>query len=500
MKLRVPIRRTPEPPPPGGIGDASPAATPLGTSAKKALWWSVANTFVGRVGTTLIGIVLARILVPEDYGVFAVALVMLNALLSLNELGVSLAIVRWPGDVARIAPTVKTLALVSSVALWIAMFFAAPVLANALSTPEATFLVQLLTLSVLIDAVTAVPAALMTRDFMQRERMIVDTTSFVVSSTLAIGLAVTGHGVYALVVSMLIGNVVNALFMLRYAPRRFKFGWRREVIPELLSFGLPLAGASALLMAMLHIDYVVVGAQLGPVALGFYLLAFNLSTWPVNMFSAPARRVSLPLFARLHAGKTDPSAAFVPVCVMLALVTLPACVLIAVIAEPLVRVVYGEKWVPAAAALPWLMVLALVRVLGELVYDFLTALGKSMPNLVLQVIWLVALIVALPIAVQAGGIEGVAMAHALVAIVIVVPSYTYVLIRSGVSLREMTVNLSRPFVGAGLAASAGLGAIVLGPDDRLVQMGLAGALVVLVYAAVVYPMRGTLNSPALRSA
>src|SRR4051794_1113785 len=72
------------------------ADEPLATTARRALWWSIANNLVGRVGTTLVGIVLARILVPEDYGMYAVALVALNGLLSVNELGVSLAVVRWP--------------------------------------------------------------------------------------------------------------------------------------------------------------------------------------------------------------------------------------------------------------------------------------------------------------------------------------------------------------------------------------------------------------------
>src|SRR5262245_19708836 len=99
----------------------SPEAEPLQQTARRALWWSVANNVVGRVGTTLMGIVLARLLVPEDYGVYAAALVALSALLSMNELGVSLAIVRRPGDVSEIAPTVKTLALGSSLLLWIGM-------------------------------------------------------------------------------------------------------------------------------------------------------------------------------------------------------------------------------------------------------------------------------------------------------------------------------------------------------------------------------------------
>jgi PST family polysaccharide transporter len=466
---------------------------PLATTARRALWWSVANNLVGRVGTTLMGIVLARILVPEDYGVYAVALVALNALLSMNELGVSLAIVRWPGQTARIAPTVKTLAMGSSLVLWAVMFACAPLVAQALEAPEATGVLRLLTLSVLIDAATAVPAAVMTRDFMQRERLVVDTAGFVVASVSAIVLAIAGYGAWALVWSALAGNVVNGLFILRHSPDDHPYGFDRAVARELLAFGAPLAVASLVIMALLNVDYVVIGAHLGPVQLGFYLLAFNLCMWPVNMFSAPARRVSLPLFARLHAGETDASAAFVPVCATLLLVTLPACVAIAAFAGPLVGVLYGDRWAPAAAVLPWLMVLALARVMGELVYDFLVALGASRSNLALQVVWLAALAVSLPVAVRLGGIEGVAMAHAGVAVVVVAPAYALVLRRAGVSLRDMAAQLSRPAAGTVAGAAAGV-AVVLWIGEDLVQLAVGGVLIAAVYAAIVFPMRTVLKT------
>ncbi len=475
------------------------AAEPLHTTARRALWWSVANNIVGRVGTTLMGIVLARLLVPEDYGVYAVALVALNGLLSMNELGVSLAIVRRPGDVSKIAPTVKTLALGSSLVLWALMFAAAPHVAAAVGAPEAANVLRVLTLSVLIDALTAVPSALMTRDFMQKERLIVDTAGFVVGAVTAIGLAIAGFGAWALVWSALLGNIVNAAFILRYSPDHHPYGFRRDVARGLLAFGLPLAFASLLIMALLNIDYVVIGGQLGTVQLGFYLLAFNLCSWPVNMFSAPARRVSLPLFARLHAGETGASAAFVPVCTILLLVTLPACLVIGALAEPIVRVVYGEAWLPAAAVLPWLMVLALVRVIGELVYDFLVALGSSRSNLTLQVIWLGALVIALPIAVRGGGIEGVAMAHAGVAAFIVLPAYAVVLSRAGVSLRAMAAQVSRPLV-ATLAGAAVAVAVAVLVADQFMQLILGAGLIGLVYLAIVYPMRSMLKGPVWGSA
>lgn len=471
----------------------------LETTARRALWWSVANNVVGRVGTTLIGIVLARILSPEDYGVYAVALVVLNILLSMNELGVSLAIVRRPGDVSSIAPTVATLSLVFSLVLWLVIFLAAPLISSSLGVAEATGVIRVLSLSILIDAMTAVPAALMTRDFMQKERLIVDSAGFIVTSAVGLALALGGSGPWALVWGALLGNIVNAAFIIRYAPHRYGFGFNPAVARELLGFGLPLAGASLLIIALLEIDYIVVGAELGAVSLGLYLLAFNLSTWPVNMFSAPARRISLPLFARLHAGETDASAAFVPVCCILLLVTLPACLMLAVFAEPLVSLVYGQQWLESAAVLPWLMALAFTRVLGELIYDFLVALGMSRSNLALQAVWLVALVIALPIAVRIDGIVGVAIAHAAVCIIVVLPSYAIVLRRAGVSLRGLAAQLVRPLAGGILAAAAGISAVSL-IGDGLAQLAIGGALVALVYLIAVYPMRAMLKAPLAGSA
>jgi O-antigen/teichoic acid export membrane protein len=217
------------------------------------------------------------------------------------------------------------------------------------------------------------------------------------------------------------------------------------------------------------------------------------------MFSTPARRISLPLFSRLHAGETEASAAFAPVCAMLLLVTLPACLLLAVFAEPLIRIVYSDKWLPAAQALPWLMVLALTRVLGELAYDFLVALGESRANLAVQAVWLVTLIPALLVGVHYDGIRGAAIANAVIAAGVVIPVYGIVLRRAGVSMRIMAAELARPLAGGLLAGAAGVAVVLLVPDN-LTQLAVGAALVGLVYVVVVYPMRGVLRASAVGSA
>jgi len=488
----------PSPPlsdPPGPPGDPEP----VGARARRAIHWSVLNTLVGRVGATFVGVLLARILQPDDYGVFAVSLVALNALLSVNELGVSLAVVRWPGDVSRIAPTVVTLSLVSSAVLWLAVFVSAPQIAAALNAPQATGVLRLLSLGVLVDAVTAVPAALMTREFMQKQRLIVDFAGFAVTSTLALGLAAAGAGAWSLAVSALAGNLLNGVLIVRYAPRWFAPAFDRPIARELLGFGLPLALASLLVFALLNVDYVVVGAHLDPAELGFYLLAFNLSAWPVNVFSAPARRVSLPAFARLDEGRSSASAAFVPACTALVVVTLPACLLLALFAGPLISLVYGDKWTASAQVLPWLMVLALTRVTGELAYDFLVALSRSTATLAVQGVWLAASIPALLVGVRLGGIEGVGIAHAAVCLGVAVPGYAVVLRRAGVSLPTLGRALLRPMLALAVGAGVGL-AVLAGVQADVGRVLIGGALTAVAYLAVVYPMRVLFLNPARTAA
>jgi O-antigen/teichoic acid export membrane protein len=470
---------------------ADPGA--VGRTARRALGWSFLNNLVGRVGTSLAGIVLARLLAPEDYGIYAVALVAFNALLSINELGVSLAVIRWPGDVGRIAPTVVTISIAFSAALYAAVWLTAPTVCEQLNAPEAVGVLRLLSAGVMVDALTAVPAALMTREFMQGRRLIVDTAGFLSVSAVSISLAVVGLGAWSLAWGAIAGNIVNGLLILLWAPRRFRPGFDGAACRELLVFGIPLAGASLLLFALLNVDYVVVGKMLGTVPLGLYLLAFNLSTWPVTIFSSPVRRVSLAAFSRLQGDRQAACRAFALSSTLLLAVTLPMCLLLWLLARPLIGLVYGPQWLAASQVLPFLAVLAVARVVMELAYDFLVGLGKATPNLLVNAAWLICLAPALALGAHLDGIRGVAVGHALVAAGVVVPAYLIALHRQGVRPIWVLGPLVRPMLGLVLAAGATW--VVLGTvHGPFLQLMLGGPAALLVYGAVVYPMRSLIPS------
>lgn len=455
----------------------------LGRQIGRGLGWSFLNNAIGRLGSFLSGIVIARILVPEEFGVYAVALVVLNVMLSMNELGVSLAVVRRPGSVASIAPTVTTVALVSSAVLFVGSWLAAPAVAVALGSPAATGVVRLLSVGVLIDGVTSVPVALMTRAFMQRRRLQIDLIAFVVSTPVTIGLAVAGYGAWGLAWGAVVANLVSGVLSVVWAPARYRPGFDRSVIGELLKFGLPLAGASMLLFLMLNVDYVTVGHLLGATALGLYTMAFNLCSWPSTLVSSAVRRVSMPAFAR-YAENGKGELGFRRGIFLVTVLTVPLVVLLACYANELIAFLYGANWVGAAVAVPTLAVLGLGRILVEIVYDYLVAIGRTMSNLWLHAVWLVALVPALVLGALRGGILGVAVGHAVVVVAVVLPALVLILKRAGVHIATLLRAVAMPVLAGGAIALSSLLVRELIPGSFW-RLAIGGVLGLGIYGALV---------------
>ena len=471
----------------------TPAPPSLGKKVRSAARWSLINTVVMRLGTFATGIVLARFaLGPAEWGVYGIAQTVLLVLLSANELGVGLAIVRWEGDARRFAPTVLTLSTLSSGLVYVALFAAAPTVAGLLGSPSAVGVLRVMCLCVLIDGVAQVPGGFLTREFAQGKRMIIDGLNFVLSTSVTLLLAFEGWGAMSFAWGAVAGNVVTLIGCALAAPGTLKFGWDPGQARALLRFGLPLAGASMLALAVVNVDTMVVGATLGNVSLGFYVLAFNISGWPVRIISEAARRVSFAGFSRLADSPQALAQGFSRALGVLVTGTVPLCVLLAGLAGPLIELIYGSPWGPAAAALPWLMALGLIRIGSELAYDCLVAIGQRRSLFLVQGLWLVALIPVLLVAAHLNGIVGVSQAHVLVAGGMVVPVFLFALSRGGIGVGRIARACAWPFLGGAVMA-----AIILGLEHRLGDGRLAllaiGTIALAGYTVCVLPSRDFLR-------
>lgn len=463
----------------------------LTRSIRRGALWSVLNTVLTRAAGLATGIVLARLLAPDDFGAYAVALVVLNVVMSMNELGISLAVIRWEGDPGEIAPTVASLTIASSVTLYAACFSLAPAFSAWMGSASAADLIRVLCLCIVIDAITAVPAGVMTRLFMQKARAIIDLSGVVLSTVVTIGLALAGAGAWSLVVGFVGSSVLVGVGCLVASPWRFRLGFRRSLVRPLLAFGLPLALSSLLMILLVNVDYLVVGNRLGETQLGFYLIAFNLSSWPVQIISVTLRRLSLAGFSRVLEGGRSATEVFPQTLRLVLDLFVPVALPLVLLATPLITVVYGPKWAPAAAVLPWLAVLGLGRILAELTYDFLISTDHNRFTVVLHLVWLVALVPALWVGATGGGIVGVGIAHAAVVFGCVLPLVAWAAIKADVAVRALLVAVAGP------AGKAVLVAAVVAPVWWLVEQPW---LVLVLGLVIIGGLSLLLNRPVIRMA
>ncbi len=282
----------------------------------------------------------------------------------------------------------------------------------------------------------------------------------------------------------LVGNVLCTTLICRLAPAFPRPGWNRTDAEELLRVGLPLAGTSLVFLAILNVDYIVVGRELDPEQLGYYLLAFNLASWPPNILSVAVRRVAVPAFARLADDRDALDRTFARSVSLLGTISLLAAVLLSTLGPELIHVVYRPRWAPAVEALRWLAVLGACRVLIDLAYDALAAVGRTRRLLALQVAWLVMLIPALAIGTRDAGILGAAIADVVVAVGVVIPLYVVALGKAGIRPASLAAAMGRVLVATGASAAAVLACrtVSLGELGTLVAGGLTGTVVFLAIA------------------
>jgi PST family polysaccharide transporter len=456
----------------------------LGERVRRGFTWSLANSVIRRVWTFVLGIVLARLLVPADFGIYAIALATLTILQSMNDLGTAVAVIRWQGDPARPARTATTISILGSIAMYALTFLLAPIIANQLDAPQAIPVLRVLTFAVVLDGFSGIPNALLERAFLQNRRFVANMSGIVVNAVVALSLAASGYGPWALAWGILAGNLTATIVIIALAPARPLPGWRTQDARALLAVGLPLAGASLLVFAMLNVDYLVLGSLVGAAALGLYLLAFNVSSWPSNLLTVAVRSVSIPAFSQLARTPDRLNARFTEILQLLLTVAFPVVVLLGVLGSRLIAIVYGDKWVPAATALVFLAGLSAVRVGLDLCYDYLVAVGKTRAVLSLQALWVVALVPGLIVGTNLGGIRGAAIAHLVVAFGLMAPAFAVTMHRAGLPLQPVGTALRLPVI-----AAAAMALVVVVVDQALpgdFQALLVGGVVgSIVYGSLV---------------
>lgn len=447
--------------------------------------WAAAGNIVMRIAGIVVTAVVARILSPEEFGVFAIALAVFVVVTSLAELGMASAVARSEQEPAEIAGTVSSISMLVSFTLALAMAVFAGPLASLLGMPDAAGPLRVMSICLALTGIFAVPGAQLVRDFRQDRILLGTLAGFVPANAVLIGLALLGEGATAFAWSRVVGQVVTGLVFVHLLERRYRPEWRRHLVGPLMRFGLPLAMANLINWTLLNADYLVLGRLLTPEQVGVYMIAFSVANWTTAVLGSVLNGVVLPAFGRVANDPGRLVESLVHATRLVALVALPIAVCSAVLAPGLIHTLFGAPWDDAAPVLSVLAVYGVCFAFTLLHVNLLVAVGATAQLLAVQVAWIAALVPAMIWGIEAGGLVGAAWAHVLVVLVVSLPGYLWAT-RSllGALPAALGLVLLRPAAAAGLAGAAAwlCDRAVTGTATGLLLGGLVAVVVYLLAA------------------
>ncbi len=348
---------------------------PMPPTGRQAAWNYLVFA-LSKSSTLIMTVVLARILVPAEFGLFAFALLVVNLFDYIKDLGVGAALVQSPRKWNQIAPTGLTLSVMFAAVAGLLLLGSADIAARILGDPELVPVIRVLAIGVAISALSVLPMAWLRRKLDFRSRLLPEFLGALAKMGLTIGLAVAGLGVWSLVYGQLAAVAVTAALYWRVAKTKPRFGFDVHEARLLIRFGVPVSVVTLLAFAIYNVDYLAIGARLNETDLGLYVLAYRLPELVVLNLCIVISEV---LFSSLSSLQNDRKALadhYLQAVGVVVALTAPIGAALAVLAPAVIATLYGPKYSDAA---PMLAVLALYAVVYSASFhsgDVYKAIGR----------------------------------------------------------------------------------------------------------------------------
>ncbi len=342
-----------------------------------ALRWSAASRFLGQAVSWTITIIVIRLLSPGDYGLMAMAMVLVSFLILLNTLGLDAVLVQQKDIDEQMRRQIFGVVIVVNIFFFALTFLGDESVAAFYGEPAITPVMQVLSLQFLLLIFETLPQSRLERDIDFARRSIVDLVTLVFGSLTTLLLALTGFGVWALIWGALASNTarmigLNLICRNLVWPRFSLRGMKRH-----FSFGGFVTTDRGLWFMFSESDKFIGGKLLGNQLLGYYAVASQLASLPIQKISGLLNSIAFPAFshAHSHASVETVRGYLLKATRLLSIAAFPVFFGISCTAEPLIAALLGAKWLPAAPLLQLMGVVMPFRLLSNVFPPLLWGVG-----------------------------------------------------------------------------------------------------------------------------
>jgi len=458
------------------------AAETLVDRTARAAQWRFASTIVGALSRFAIGVLLARLLTPSDFGVVALAMVVLGFAQPFGDLGIAGAVVQRRDLTVRHVRAAFTLATIGGVAIAAALAAAAPFAAMLVRDARVTPILRVLSIGFALQGTAVAAGGLLRRRLDFRRLFFIDSASYLVGyGAVAATLAVRGYGVWSLAWGGLVQTVLTAVAQLSVAAHPMTPLVAGREMGDLLHFGLGSGTSSWINYIALNADNFIVGRTLGAASLGLYARAYTLMNLPYTYAASVMSGVLFPAFAQIQEDVPRLRRAYLVMTRLTALVAAGSMGTMAIAAPYLIRTLYGSRWNGAVTPLQILCGAGYFRALYNIGGIVAQATGQVYGELRRQLLYAV-LVVGGALAGSRYGLAGVAIGVAFAIVAMFAAIGQLALRITDTSWREYgRVQRSVLLIGA-ITCACALGARL--SLERLEAPGFMLAIGILSAAAV----------------
>jgi len=310
----------------------------------RSLAWSFGSKTLSQVISIVFGIILARLLVPEDFGLITMVMVLMGFAGLLSDVGLGSALIQKKDVIADHFSAVFWFNSLIGLLLTICLIFLAPQIAIFYSRPELELIAVVLSFTFILSAISMVPRTRLAKELAFKKLAIVDFFSLFFSGCIAITMAFKGYGYWSLVAHQLIERLLSTTFVWLLSDWKPQLRHNIKVISELIGFGSTVFATRTLRHAALQADKLIIGKFLGAVSLGLYDKAYSMMLFPLQNISIVIGNVMFPSLSTIQDDVAHVRDIYLRMTGAISLLTFPMMAGMFVISESFVLGVLGEQW------------------------------------------------------------------------------------------------------------------------------------------------------------
>jgi O-antigen/teichoic acid export membrane protein len=345
-------------------------------STRSQLYWNTLLKIPGQTVSFVISIIVARILVPNDFGIMGIAMMLIGYTNLFTDFGFTEAIIQKKIEDKKTLDSIFTVNLAVSLILAILFFISSGYIADFFRSPECKNVIRVLSIVFVVTSFSAVPSAILRRDMNFRTLSLINLSSSFLMSLITLSLALNSLGYWALVFGQLIPNLLVTVvicYKVRWVPA---INYDHSSMKDVFHFGVWNFTKTQLGFLSHHVDKFVIGRGLGTASLGFYDKAMSLASMPTNSLTANINSVMFSSFSTNKQDKDLLQTHFKKGLSLISFINFPIYIGLVVIAPYFVYSLLGEKWAPMIGPFQIILVGFITKTFGGLTASLNVGIGN----------------------------------------------------------------------------------------------------------------------------